>query len=200
MIDTVVPIVEGHGEESAVPVLLRRFFGDRNRFDIKVQRPIRRQKDAFLNKPDEFRRSLELAAGKAGKNGCILIIIDSDDGCAAAIQATLKSRADEFRPSIPCFIVCPTTEYESWFIAAARSLRGHPRVRDDAAPPDDPERIVNAKKFLQRNLLKDDEYYSETVDQAKFTSFFRSRKRPAAGRFESSQRNWIACSSCSAPA
>ena len=35
------PIVEGHGEVGAVPVLLRRFLQDADLFDVKVGNPIR---------------------------------------------------------------------------------------------------------------------------------------------------------------
>ena len=58
---TVVPSVEGHGEVQAVPVLLRRLL-QRLTSDaaIGLARPIKVQRNRFLNKDAEFRRYLLL--------------------------------------------------------------------------------------------------------------------------------------------
>ena len=36
-----VPIVEGHSEVQSVPVLLRRLLAERERYEIKVVKPVR---------------------------------------------------------------------------------------------------------------------------------------------------------------
>lgn len=63
-------IVEGDGEVAALPVVLRRL---QQRFGpegfVNVLTPIRVYKDRFLNKEDEFRRHLLLAAAKCGESG-----------------------------------------------------------------------------------------------------------------------------------
>ena len=65
-------IVEGDGEVTALPVLLRRLT-DRLAPGhwIDIPPPIRVKRDRFLNRPEEFSRILQLAALKAGEDqGC----------------------------------------------------------------------------------------------------------------------------------
>ena len=78
----VTAIVEGDGEVIVLPILLRRL----NEWltpevYVDVGYPIRVRRDRFLNKEDEFRRHLSLAANKCGGEGWILILFDADDDC-----------------------------------------------------------------------------------------------------------------------
>ena len=59
--------------------------------------PIRVRRDRFLNREDEFRRYLLLAAAKCGDQGWILILLDADDDCPAesAIQILRRAQASE---------------------------------------------------------------------------------------------------------
>jgi hypothetical protein len=64
----VAAIVEGAGEVAALPILLRRINAWRTP-DVHLQAlpPIRVHRDRFLNRDDEFRRHLLLAAAKCGE-------------------------------------------------------------------------------------------------------------------------------------
>lgn len=78
-----VPIVEGHGEVEAVPVLLRRVLGSLapERY-VEVRRPIHTPRDRFLNREDERRRILGyalLACAEADEGGHVLVLFDADD-------------------------------------------------------------------------------------------------------------------------
>ena len=69
-------------------------------------------------------------------------------------------------------VVIAKNEYEAWFLAAAHSLRGQRSIRQDAEPPPDAEAVRDAKGYLERNLMIDGAYYSETVDQPALTAIF----------------------------
>ena len=54
------PIVEGHGEVSAVPVLLRRFANLAQAFALDINAPIRRKRSELVQETG-LRRSIQLA-------------------------------------------------------------------------------------------------------------------------------------------
>jgi hypothetical protein len=121
----IASIVEGHGEVSALPVLLRRFLEWRPTENfIEIERPNRVHRDRFINSQDEFVRFLRLARGQCKEDGWILILLDADDDCPMELATTLLARAreiDNHRVSV----VIAKREFEAWFIGAAGSLDGH---------------------------------------------------------------------------
>ena len=71
----IASIVEGDGEVAALPILLRRM-GEwlTPSIGINLSQPIRVRRDRFLNRDEEFRRYLLLAAAKCGDSGWILVL------------------------------------------------------------------------------------------------------------------------------
>lgn len=100
--------------------------------------------------------------------GAVLVLLDADSDCPAEIAPDLLRRVRGVRPGIRASVVVANCEYEAWFLAAARSLRGV--FVDEAEPPDDPEVIRDAKGFLRQNLMSPDSRYSVTVDQPRLTA------------------------------
>jgi hypothetical protein len=121
----VAPIVEGDGEVAALPVLLRRL-GEWLSPDVPAttMQPIRVRRDRFLNREEEFRRHLLLAAAKAGGDGWVLVLLDADDDCPAELGPRTLERARGIVPHRAVSMVFSNREYEAWFLAAAESLRG----------------------------------------------------------------------------
>ena len=120
---SVAAIVEGDGEVRAFPVLLRRL----NQWlspdiPIDVLTPIRVRRDRFLNREEEFRRMLLLAASKSGACGWILVLLDADDDCPAELARSISERATRVVPHRRVSVVVANREYEAWFLAAAVSL------------------------------------------------------------------------------
>jgi hypothetical protein len=143
---TIVPIVEGHGEERAVPVLLRRLI-DSSR--VQIGTPIRVSPKRFLRNDAEFVKYLTYARKKTDGHGGILILFDLDDGCAAREGPALRSRAEGLvRGTCDVRVVLATREFESWFLYAAPSLAGKRNLRRDIAAPTDPESVRGAKEWL----------------------------------------------------
>ena len=139
----IAAIVEGHGEVASLPILLRRIAQWRTpaRYS-EVLRPILVKRNQFLNREQEFHRYLQLAAGKAGDEGCVLILLDADDDCPAQLGTTILHRAQDYIPHRHVSVVLANREYEAWFIAAAASLDGERgfalRPSDHDADPESP--------------------------------------------------------------
>ncbi len=158
-------IVEGHGEEQALPVLLRRIL-ETYRPHCALSRPaLLRVGKGKLLKGNELERSIELMARRVTPRGAILILVDADDDCAAHRGPALLARARKARADMPMAVVLAVREFESWFIAGARSLRGLRGLSPSLEPPATVETIRGAKEWLTRNRV-DGRSYQETLDQA----------------------------------
>ena len=166
---TVAAIVEGHGEVAALPALLRRLQQHyRPGAHVHVPAPIRVPRDRFINREEEFRRHLLLAAAKCGDEGWILVLLDADDDCPAELGASLLARARAGVPHRRVSVVLANREYEAWFIAAAASLHGQRGFAFDPGQAVDAERGRDAKGWLARRMAA--QSYDETRDQAAFTA------------------------------
>ena len=168
----IAPIVEGHGEVQAVPILLRRLAGDAMPTALLRLNPALRVKaGSFLNDDDYFRRYLELAArkAKAWPNSCVLILLDCEDQCPGKLGPALLKQAKACRSDVTIIVILASREYETWFLAAARSLRGVCGPPVDLNPPDDPELYRDAKGWLSAKM---NQSYNETDHQPRLTAAF----------------------------
>lgn len=150
----VASIVEGHGEIEAIPILLRRLNNHIGAPEyLQMNAPIRIKSGSFLNDDDYFNKYVALAAAKAAeKKGCVLIILDCEDYCPATLGPSLLSKAQAVRNDVRYLVVLAYREFESWFIAAAESLRGHFGFPDDFSAPADIEGIRDAKGWLGKRM------------------------------------------------
>lgn len=164
-------IVEGHGEVEAVPILIRRVAA---RIDpalsIPVRRPLRVSRSQLL-RDGETERTVGLAARHVGRQGGILVLLDSDDDCPAELGPRLLDRARKARSDLPIGVVLAKREFEGWFLASAESLRRRRGLPDDLAPPPDPESVRGAKEWIARHMTGG-AAYSETLDQPALTATF----------------------------
>ena len=170
----IYPIVEGHGDVKAVPVLLRRLAVEVIGLQsINCFPPHRLARNKLL-KEHELSRALSLAHGKlrwtAGRK-VVLILMDSDDDCPVELAATIKTRHQTALEQTAVSIVFAVREYETWFIASNLSERNHRDLRADVPIHPEPERIADAKGVFERDHMKAGRTYSETVDQPKFMKF-----------------------------
>ncbi len=191
MVDAIFPIVEGHGEVRAIPILLRRFAVLHEKYGLHVITPFRLPKGQMIE-TEGLERVVEFGARKLAQHegrGAILIILDADDDCPATRAPELLSRAQGQRPDIPVRLVIAKSEFEAWFLAAARSLRRQHGVRENAVPPEDPESIRDAKGYFQRTLLVEGRRYSPTVDQPALTALFDISEARVAPSFDKLYRD-----------
>lgn len=167
----VAPIVEGHGEVEALPALLHRiaiqagFEGG-----LRVDPPIRVKSGSFLNDDDYFSRYVSLAGAKAAQNqGSVLIVLDCEDQCPATLGPTLLKKAQAIRSDVTILVALAYREYETWFLAAAQSLRGLRGLPADLDPPVPVEGMRGAKEWLSRRMY---EPYDPVTHQIEFTRAF----------------------------
>jgi hypothetical protein len=167
---TIQPIVEGHGEVEAVPVLLRRLRELAQAYPVEVNPPIRRHRDQFFNE-DEVRRAVRLAL----KQDChaILLIVDgdSDGDCPQEQAPEILGWALADAAGTPCAVVMAYREYEAWFLASIESLRGKRGIREDAESHPHPEQPTAAKAQLEARM-ENGRSYHETADQPALSAMF----------------------------
>ena len=166
----IASIVEGDGEVAAMPILLRRLGAEcQPQVNVMALPPIRVRRDRFLNKEEEFRRHLLLAAAKCGDGGWILLVLDADDDCPATLSKEILRRAQPYISHRKFSVVLANREFEAWFVASAASLNGVRGFVLRADLPADVERPRDAKGWLQRQMA---DSYSEKLDQPAFTARF----------------------------
>lgn len=165
---TVVPIVEGHGDAAAVPVLLRRLVDAAKAWDaIRIGEPIRCKRSQLVNEV-QLRKRVRLARLREDC-GAIVVIFDSDDDCPVELAAQVRRWAVAEAGPAYCDVVLAKREYEAWFLAAVESLSAHHSVRSDARSHPDPESPRGAKGRLEAMMHVS---YSERTHQPAFSAIF----------------------------
>ena len=159
----------GHGDEQALPVLLRRLRDEAEVWGVDVGRSIRRPRARLVDEAG-VRQAVRLALAQRDC-GAVLILFDGDDDCPAELGPTVQAWAAEVAADTPCRVVLAHREYEAWFLAAIESLRGCRGVLIDAEPHPDPERPRGAKEQLEARMQPGASYL-ETTDQPAFSAVF----------------------------
>lgn len=164
------PIVEGHGEVTALPLLLRRIAGECFQvWDPPLLSPgrypsgrlVRLEAGTWLPGPD-----FQKAGGHARNEGAtaILAVLDLDDDCPKLLHDAIAPKLAASTGITPSSLVFAKCEYESWFLAAAESLG------ENVLPyPGDPEGVRGAKGALEEHLQLEFPY-DEKTDQPRYSS------------------------------
>ncbi len=170
----VAPIVEGEGEERALPTLLNRIVEKYCTEAFVTFIPPKVEPAGSIVKPDDdcLKKAVRTAALKlAQRQGpdirrLILILMDAERQCAAQLGPELKRRAMSYAPGVEIASVIAVDEYETWFVAAAESLTEFLRIKLGDVP-ENPEQSLSKQKWIEDRLrgVK----YSKTVDQQTFT-------------------------------
>lgn len=151
----IASIVEGHGEQQAVRRLLRRIATDAApQAPMRANEPIRIKSGSFFNDTRYFSRYVNLAAAKARQEaaGHVLILLDCEDDCPARFGPRLLDQARAVAPDVNIIVALAHREYETWFMAAAESLRGVEGMSGAVGRPADPEATRDAKGWLGRHM------------------------------------------------
>ena len=168
---TIVPIVEGHGEVRAVPILIRRLAEEISPGrQVTVPPPIRAKRNQVVQ-PNRLESTVQLAAGKAGSDGRILLVLDTDTDCPAKLAPELLERAATTRSDRKVAVVLPKVEFEAWFLAAAPSIAKQLRADKALTVPKSVESIRNPKKWLS-DRMPSGRSYRPTLHQPALTSRF----------------------------
>ena len=172
----IVPIVEGVGEERALPKLVRRWLQHR-RFDRWFEVPdraVNAKGCGNLKAAHDPRRHLGIehyvtAALRAGPADAILVVLDADKEClhrahGQGLGPELLRRAREVAGGVPVAVVVANRTYEAWLLAGRAALGRCPLVTDKAGLRDigDPEDRAGGKEVMGTFI---DDTYSPPVHQ-----------------------------------
>lgn len=180
-------IVEGQGDVEAVPVLIRRVAADLYPELPIITHPIRVNRNKIV-KVDNLEETIDAASRKVGRQGGIFIILDSDDDCPAKLGPELLQRALKVQGNLPIAVVLAKCEFETWFLAAAESLRGQRGLKNNLQPPNNPEEIRGAKEWLTHQM-ESNRKYRETLDQPALTARFDFKQARQASSFDKCYRD-----------
>lgn len=163
------PIVEGHGEVSAFPVLLRRLVVQAGAWNVDVGRPIRKKRHQLVRET-ELKKAVRLALLQPDCSA-VLILFDGDDDCPAELGQAIQAWAESEAGDMPIEVVIAHREYEAWFLASIESMLGYRRIRADAQSHPNPEQPRGAKGQLEARM-EAGATYLETTDQPALSEKF----------------------------
>ncbi len=163
----ILPIVEGPGDLKAVPVLLRNLLIHHGLHETQILPPHQRGELPKLSArfDDYFRMALKEKAG-------ILLIIDFDCeycDCPFLEAEKLYQRARSIRENWPFKIAFLVKEFESLFLAEAKSASKVLALRQGIEFPENPEAVRDAKGWLSKAQPKGSAY-KPTHHQEKITA------------------------------
>ena len=163
----IVPVVEGPGDRSAVPILLRAILWEHFcRYDIGVDKTkSAKGKQKLIRDYEKFLRYASIEPSCAA----IIVLLDADDECPVEEVSRLVERTKLLELRQPVTIVEANREYETWFVASLDSqqgtaIRGRLGIADSVSYQGDVEE-VHAKSWLKRRMPRG-RTYKETSDQA----------------------------------
>lgn len=179
----IAAIVEGKGEQEALPVLLRRLLAETGRRElVQILKPIVRDRYRMV-KEDYFRRSVELAAYRVEGHGAVLALLDSEGDCPADLSHRLRGWADEAAWNCRLAVVVAHMEFEAWFLVAAGSLAGRRDLPAGVQNHPNPEGVRGAKGWLAKQMGPG-RSYSEVRDQPALTAWMDLKSARRATSFE----------------
>ncbi len=158
------PVVEGHGEVEAFPVLLRRLRDASGAFGVDVGKPIRRKRSELVRE-QPLRTAVRLALLQP-ECRAIIVLFDGDNDCPAELAPRLQRWAQDEAGQVPCAVIVAHREYEAWFLAGL----------DPAHPA--PESVRDAKGALDVRVGG----YLPTIDQPSLSARFDMARAHARSR------------------
>ena len=132
------PIIEGHGEVEAFPVLLRRLQDAAQAYQIGIGRPIR-IKRSQITKRKPLIDCRATGPNARSVSGMMIILFDADDDCPKETIYDLQEWASQAAGNIPCRVVMANREYEAGS-CRGRVPRGKRYIRRDAVYEDVPNK------------------------------------------------------------
>lgn len=169
---TIASVVEGEGEITALPVLLRRLMYRAQIWDADIQPPFLVDRGRLV-RPGGLEAAVEALARRvpADHPGGVLVVIDADDDCPASLGPSLLARAETTRPDRRTAVVLANREFEAWFLASAPSLGGRAGLAEHLEVPANSEVLRDCKGWLTHHR-SDGVRYRPRLDQAALADGF----------------------------
>ena len=164
-----IALVEGPGDLTAVPVLLRKLLQQANSYDWMPGIPTRVGELPALRK--HLHRVAEALRIKmnAGKCHGVLVLLDLEDGCPRAEAWALAAEFAVFGLPYPVAIVFAHREYEEWLVASLPSIAPNTSTLAGDLVRDYPVESKRGVKEWLTSRMPRGTIYKETIDQEAFT-------------------------------
>jgi Domain of unknown function (DUF4276) len=114
-------VVEGDGDQGALPVVLRSYLYSREIFDVEIGKPINSKGRSKLLREGELERFVRLAGLHQNTVG-VLVLCDADDDAACKLGPVIHTRCQQASPNIPVRACLAVREFENWFLASPETL------------------------------------------------------------------------------
>lgn len=163
----ILPIVEGVGDEKAVPTLVRKILHAHEIFDVELQTAHKRNDFSKLHNTFDnyFTYAIKF-------NAPILWVLDFDcKNCVCVKDAaeSLYTRANAIRPNWPFKVAFIEKEFESLFLAEKQATKALFSIDDKFTFPTNVKSIRDAKGVITSALPRG-WAYKETVHQEKIAA------------------------------
>lgn len=172
MSNDIYVIVEGDGEVSAAPVLVRRLLNEEFvRPEFNVPRAHNGNGRHNLLKPDGLERFLERLRRIADCKGAVVLLDAEEESrdCPPELAYALAERGKALNLPFPVVVVCAVCEYESWFLSNLHTSIKNWLLSNAKYEGPNPEMMCGAKEWLSRHMPSG-RAYKETEDQARMTA------------------------------
>ena len=114
-------VVEGDGDQGAIPIVLRRYLQSRDRYDIEVGRPINAKGRSKLLREGELERFTRLASLQMA-TVAVLVVCDADDDNSCVLGPKVTRRCSIAVPHMPVRACLAVRAFENWLLASAETL------------------------------------------------------------------------------
>jgi hypothetical protein len=175
----IVPVVEGFGEERAVPILVRRWLHHRgfHRWFEVPELAVNAKGSGRLKATFDARRHVGIEhyvhAALRARPDAVLVVLDADEECLHRAQGQplgpeLLARARAAAGQVPVSVVVANRTYEAWLLAGQAALFRCDLVRSNAPlrKISDPEARGGNKGVISEFI---GEVYSPPVHQPRLT-------------------------------
>jgi hypothetical protein len=124
-------VVEGDGDQRAIPVVVRSYLHSVEVFDIEIGKPLNTRGRGKLLRAGELERFVHLAALETATTG-VLVVCDADDDPACVLGPEITARCVASLPHVPVRACLAVREFENWLLASPETLApGTEPVHDD---------------------------------------------------------------------
>jgi len=118
-------VVEGDGDQGALPVVVRRHLQARQEHELAVGWPINAKGRSKLLRDGELERFVRLASLQTG-TVAVLVVCDADDDAVCDLGPDVTQRCRSTVPHLPVRACLAAREFENWLLASPETLAPEP--------------------------------------------------------------------------
>lgn len=115
-------IVEGDGDQGAVPIIVRDRLHKRGVYDVNVRKPFNAKGRGNLLRDGQLERWLQLAALDDDTCG-VLVVCDAETDAPCELGPVLTKRCQQTLPTLPVRVSLAVRQFENWIVASSEAIR-----------------------------------------------------------------------------